>query len=190
MARKFAVPILAIFALVAVYVFLISGYRFSAQSAARSNAFITKSYHLFASYKTDPYGIFLFKSDVDKMYRTALSKRSGILYRSGDSVYIPYQSGALITVGSMDDLDPKNGFTFMSFKSNSSNIAYIEAGVKPNRERKEITKGQSVYFLFEHHVSQPDVEAFNKQGRELYYYGYPKNTNVFGNNFGWHKVHG
>lgn len=185
---RFTIPALVVIIFVAMYVFMFNGYRFSAQSAARSNTFITKNYHLFASYASGPFGIFLFKSDVNRMYRTVLSERSGPLYRSSVSVYIPYQSGALQTVGDMNYSSPDNGFTFMSFKSNNNNVAYIEAGVQPNRERKEIKEGQTISFWFDHYVSRPDIEAFDAQGKELYYYGYPKNTSEFSsNNFSWHK---
>ena len=179
-----------IFAAMYFYFFIAGGYRFSSENAAKSNAFITKNYQLFASYKTGPFGVFLFKSNVNRMYRTVISQRHGIFYRSNVSVFIPFRSGALETVGYFNDSTSDHGFTFMSFKSNSNNVAYIEAGIKPNREIKEIKKGQTVFFLLDQYVHEPDIEAFDAQGKELYYFGYPKNTSIFtSNSFKWHKFH-
>lgn len=186
--RKLMVAIFILIIFVANCVFIVSGYRFSAKNAAKSNPYITKNYQLFASYKTGPFGIFLFKSNVNRMYRTVLSQRHGIFYRSNVSVSIPYQLGALETVGYFNDSTPDHGFTFMSFKSNSNNVAYLEAGEKTNHEIKEIKKGQTVFFLFDKYLWKPDVKAFDSQGRELYYYGYPNNTSVFTvNSFKWHR---
>ena len=188
--KTVAIFVSIIFVAMYFYFFIASGYRFSPENAAKSNAFITRNYQLFASYKTGPFGIFLFKSNANRMYRTVLSKRNGIFYRSNVSVSIPYQSGALETVGYFNDSTHDHGFTFMSFKSNSNNVAYIEAGVKPNRKKEEIIKGQTVAFLFDQYVSAPNVIAFNAQERELYYFGYLKNTSIFtDDSFKWHKFH-
>ncbi len=58
-------------------------------------------------------------------------------------------------------------------------------------ERKEVKKGELTTFLFPF-SEQLDFlypTAFNKDGKKLYYFGYPKDTNVFNNeDFKWHNI--
>ncbi|WP_249316622.1 hypothetical protein [Bacillus sp. FJAT-50079] len=68
---------------------------------------------------------------------------------------------------------------------------YIEVGVEPNIERKEIKKGERVSFLFPYseQIDFLNPTAFNKDGEMLYYFGYPKDANVFRvEEFKWHEI--
>ncbi|GAA0433594.1 hypothetical protein GCM10008983_07760 [Lentibacillus halophilus] len=175
-----------------VFFFFISGYRFTALNAAKANSEVTKDYQLVDQYKMDSSAVFLFKSDSDEMYRTVLSDTSGLLHRSNSSTYIPYRNESLVTVGGMsvsdDDQDP---FTFLSVKSNDAHIDYIIAGSGTNRVRKEIKKGERIFFLFpfSKQIDKLNARAFSDKGKKIYYYGYPKNTSAFiDDDLKWHKV--
>lgn len=83
---------------VIIFIFMVTGYRITALSAAKSNSFVTKDYKVIERYNTGSSEIFLFNSDVKKEYRTVLSEKSGLLYRSSFSTYIPYSSDKLQTI--------------------------------------------------------------------------------------------
>ena len=160
--------------------FMVTGYRFTALSAAKSNSFITKDYKVIEKYNTGSPEIFLFKSDIKKAYRTVLSEKSGLLYRSSFSTYIPYSADKLQTIGGMSFTSENDEITFLSVISNDDEVAYIEVGIGPNIEKKEINKGERVSFLFpfSEQIDFLNPTAFDKDGKKLYYYGFPKDTNV------------
>lgn len=81
--------------------------------------------------------------------------------------------------------------TFLSVISNDEEVAYIEVGIEPNIERKEINKGERVSFLFpfSEQIDYLNPTAFDKDGKRLYYYGFPKDTNVIKTeDYKWHKI--
>lgn len=183
---KLVIPILFVILLV-----FFSGYRFTALSAAKSNTFLSKDAKLMEQHEIGSSSIFLFKSDKDQLYRTVLSEKTWVFFRSSVSTYIPYCSDKVQTVGGMSVITKSNAFSFISIKSNDEKVAYIEAGKEPNIERKEINKGQRISFLFpiSKQIYSLNINAFDKNGNELYYYGYQKGTNVFKlEDLKWHKI--
>jgi len=60
----------------------LSGYRFTALSAAKSHAFLTKDAELMEQYEIGSTGVFLLKSDVEQEYRTVLTQKSGVFHSS------------------------------------------------------------------------------------------------------------
>lgn len=183
------IPLLIVFTLI----LFISGYRFTALSAAKNNAFLSKDAELMEQYDTGSSVIFLFKSDEEEIYHTLLSEKSGVFFRSSVSTNIPYSSDKIQTVGSISVTTENHESTLLSVISYDEEVAYIEAGVEPNVERKEINKGERISFLFpfseQIHFLYPT--AFNKDGKKLYYYGHPKDTNVLkSEDLKWHKIDG
>jgi len=176
---------------VIILITMVAGYRFTALSAAKSNSFVTNDFKLIEKYDTGSSAIFLFKSDAKKEYRTVLSEKSGLLYRSSVSTYIKYSSDKLQTVGGISFKSENDGVTFLSIISNNEEVAYIEAGIEPNIERKEINKGQRISFLFpfSEQLDFLNPTAFDKNGKKLYYYGFPKDSNILkSEEFKWHKM--
>lgn len=177
--------------IVITLIFFLSEYRFTALSAAKNNAFLSKDAELIEHYDTGSSVVFLFKSDEEEMYHTLLSEKSGVFFRSSVSTNIPYSSDKIQTVGSISVTTENHESTLLSVISYDEEVAYIEAGVEPNVERKEINKGERISFLFpfseQIHLLNPT--AFNKDGKKLYYYGYPKDTNVLkSEDLKWHKI--
>ena len=179
---------------VIVLLFLISGgYRFTALSAAKSNTFISKDAELMGQYDMGSSVLFLFKSDEEERYQTVLSEKLGVFYRSSSSTYIPYSSDKIQTVGGMSVTTSNDEATFLSVISYDEEVAYIEAGVEPNMERKEIKKGERISFLFpfSEQIDFLYPAAFNNDGKKLYYYGYPKDTTIIrSDDLKWHKIDG
>lgn len=174
-------------------IFFFSGYRFTALSAAKNNAFLSKDAELIEQYETGSSVIFLFRSDDEELYHTVLSEKSGVFFRSSVSTNIPYSSDEIQTVGGLSVTTENHASTLLSVISYDEEVAYIEAGVEPNVERKEINKGKRISFLFPYsepiHLLNPT--AFNKDGKKLYYYGHPKDTNVLkSEDLKWHKFDG
>jgi len=183
---KLLIPLL----IVIVMIFFISGYRLTALSAAKSNSFLSRDAELMEKYDTGSSVIFLFKNDKEEIYQTVHSEKSGVLFRSSASTYIPYNSDKIQTVGGISVTTKNDETTLLSVISYDEEVAYIEAGVEPYIERKEISKGERVSFLFpfSEQIDFLYPTAFNKDGKKLYHYGYPKDTNVFnGEDFKWHK---
>ena len=179
---------------VIVLLLLISGgYRFTALSAAKSNTFISNDAELMGQYDIGSSVLFLFKSDEEERYQTVLSEKSAVFYRSSSSAYIPYSSDKIHTVGGMSVTTRNDEATLLSVISYDEEVAYIEAGVEPNVERKEIKKGERISFLFpfSEQIDFLYPAAFNNDGKKLYYYGYPKDTNIIrSDDLKWHKIDG
>lgn len=179
--------------IVIIFIFFISGYRFTVLSAAKSNVFLPKDAELMEEYDTGSSVISLFRSDEEKIYQTILSEKSGLFYRSSASTNIPYSSDIIQTVGGISFTTKYDAATLLSIISFDEDVAYIGAGVEPNLVRKEINKGERISFLFpfSEQIDFLYPTAFNRDGKKLYYYGYPKGTNVFkSEDFKWHKING
>ena len=173
---RFVVPTIIVF----VLIFFISGNRLNALSAAKSNTFLAKDAELMEKYDTGSSVIFLFKSDEQKIYQTVLTEKSGLFFRSSASTNTPYSSDKIQTVGGISFTSEKDEATLLSVISYDEEVAYIEAGVESYLERKEINKGERISFLFpfSEQIDFINPTAFNKDGKKLYYFGYPKDTNV------------
>nr|WP_106779267.1 hypothetical protein [Lysinibacillus timonensis] len=179
--------------IVITFIIFISGYRFSALSAAKSNAFLSEDAELMEQYNIGSSVIFLFNSDLDQVYQTVLSEKSGLFFRSSLSTYIPYSSDKIQTVGGISFTTDHNEGALLSVISFDEDVAYIEAGIEPNIERKEIKKGERISFLYS--SSQPLYSlypvALNKEGKILYYYGYPKDSNIISSeDLKWYRFDG
>ncbi len=177
--------------LVIVFIFFISGFRFTAVSSAKNHSFLANDSELIDEYKIGSSVISLFKSDKEKIYRTVLTEKNTFFYQSKVSTYTPYSSDKIQTVGGISIATENTTATFISIVSNDEEVSYIQVGVEPNVERKEISKGERISFLFpfSEQIDFLYPTAFNKDGKMLYYFGYPKDTNVFkSEDFKWHKV--
>jgi hypothetical protein len=175
---------------VILWMFFISGYRFTPLSAAKNNAFVEKDAEMIAEYKLGSSFIYLFKSEQEKMYRTVLTAKSGVFYKSSLSVYIPFRSDAIQTVGSISFTTEDDEGTFLSIISEDENVAYIEIGKGSNLQRKQIKKGQRISFLFtkSEQIDFLSPTAFDKDGKKLYYYGLPEGSNFTNQeDLRWHK---
>lgn len=177
--------------IVIILIFFISGYRFTALSAAKSNSFLQKDAHMIEEYNTGSSVIFLFKSDEEELYQTVLSEKSGVFFRSSVSTSIPYSSDQLKTVGGISFTTENDAVTFLSIVSDDEEVTYIEAGVESNVERKKINMGERISFIFpfSEQINFLYPTAYDKDGKKLYYYGYPKDTNVsISEDLKWYKV--
>ncbi len=174
-----------------IFIVFIGGYRFTALSAAKSHSFLSKNAELMEQYETDSSVISLFRNNEEQTYQTVLSEKSGMFFRGSVSTNIPYSSDKVQTVGGISATTENDAVTLLSVISYDEDVAYIEAGVEPNLERKAISKGERISFLFpfNEQLDLLNPTAFNKEGKKIYYYGYPKNTNVFRiEDYKWHKI--
>lgn len=177
--------------IVIIFILSLSGYRFTALSAAKSNVFLPEDAELMEQYDSGSSVIFLFKSDKEKMYHTVLAEKS-FFYYSGLSTYTPYSSDEIQTVGGISYTTKNDTASLLSVISYDEDVTYIEAGVEPYVERKEIRKGELITFLFSfsNQIDQLNAVATNKEGEELYYFGYPKNATYINLNedLRWYKI--
>lgn len=188
MIKRWLLVISVIF--VVISIINMNGYRFTALNAAKNNPFLSEDAVLVDEYEVGSSVIFLFKNDEE--YRTVLSEKSGVIFKSRLSTFSPYSSDEFVqTVGGMSFTTEKNTGTFLSVQSNDDDIAYIEAGNDVNRKRKKINKGERVSFIFPYskQINFLDAVAYDKDGNELYYFGYSKDYNVTNHmDLSWHKI--
>ena len=76
-----------------------------------------------------------------------LSEKSGVLFRSRVSTNIPYSSDEIQTVGGISFTTGNDAATLLSVISFDEEVAYIEAGIEPIVERKEIQQWRTYFFL-------------------------------------------
>lgn len=179
------------FLFIIIFIVFIGGYRFTALSAAKSHSFLSKDAELMEQYETASSVISLFRNNEEQIYQTVLSEKSGVFFRGSVSTNIPYSSDKVQTVGGISVTTENDAVTLLSIISYDEDVAYIEAGLEPNVERKAISKGERISFLFpfSEQLDFLNPTAFNKDGKKLYYYGYPKDTNVFkSEDYKWHKI--
>ncbi len=175
---------------VAIFIFVLSAYRFTPESAALSNPSLTDDFEYVDQHGIGEAEVLLFKSDVKEEYMTVLAEKSGFLYRSKYSTYTPYTSDPLQLIGGMSVTSEGNALTYLSVLSNDEKVSYIEAGVEPHVERREVSDGERVTFLFpfSEQIDKLNATAFDEKGEKLYYFGYPKGTNMFRQeDFRWHE---
>ena len=175
---------------IVVMMFLLINNRFTPESAALNSSALTDDFKFVDQHGKGTATVLLFKSDEKEEYRTVFVEKSGLLYRSNGSTYTPYTSDPVQLVGGMSITTEKNALTYLSVISNDKNVSYIEAGVEPHVEGKGVSKGERVSFLFpfSEQIEKLNAVAFDKNGKKLYYFGYPKGTNVFRQeDFKWHK---
>jgi len=178
--------------LLIIIIIFISGNRFSALSAAISHDFLPADADLLEQHDVGSFDIFLFKSDQEEMYHTVLSEKKGFFYHSGVSTYTPFRTDKVQTMGSISYTTKDEAATMLTIISYDEEVAYIEAGLEPYTERKEIKTGEPITFLFSFskQIDQLNSVAINKEGEELYYFGYPENATHINLNedLRWYKI--
>ncbi|TWH56976.1 hypothetical protein DesLBE_1233 [Desulfitobacterium sp. LBE] len=132
--------------------------------------------------------------DTDKGPRTVISIKSSLLWRAPVAVHIEKSADPIETVGWMSYTDNRGQAAVLAVETTDPQIAFIEAGPKDDRVRKEITEGSPAIFSW-HKAIQANNElnaiALSAEGNTLYEYRYPKNTNVFrSEEFKWYSVDG
>jgi hypothetical protein len=172
--------------------FGVMGYRLTALQAAKTNHFVSNKSELVDEYDIGSDAVFLFKNDYEKMYRTVLVEKSGFLYRSRFSTYMPYSTDKVQTIGAMSYKNNDKEFTFLVIESHDDNVTYIESGVGFELKKQEVVKGEKVSFLFPFNkqVNLLNATAYDKRGKKLYVYGYPENVVSIDplEDLRWHKV--
>ncbi|MFJ5770120.1 hypothetical protein [Psychrobacillus sp. NPDC093180] len=175
-----------------IVLFIFSGYRFTALSAAKGNSFLSKDAELVEAYDTGKSTLFLFKNDNEEIFQTVLSEKHGLLHRSRVSTNVPISADGIQTVSGFSFTGEDEAATLLSVISNDKEVAYIEAGVEPDIERKAIQKGERISFLFSfsEQVEFLNATAFNDEGKALYYYGLSKNVSQvhIPEDLKWHKI--
>ena len=167
--------------------FIFSGYRFTPLTAAKANTFVTKDYELIGEYKNDSSIFYLFKSDEKQEYMTVYVNKSNFFYRSSVSTLIPYSKDSLQTIGGMSVQFKDDQATVFVVHSMDETVDSIILDLEFGIEKKAISKDETVYFLlpFTKQIDQLKAKALDKEGNELYYYGYEKDTF---DNLKWHKI--
>lgn len=177
--------------LVLIVFYFISGYRFTALNAAESNSSLMEGSKLIDRFEQDAFTLFIFENEENQIYQTVLAEKKGIFYDSQISSYYPYYNDPIKLVGGMSVGTENIEFSFISAVSRDEEIAYIEAGIEPDIERKEVSVDERVYFYLDEMVQITSLNpvAYNEQGEALYYFGYPEGENNLKiEDFRWHEV--
>ncbi|MFO1446047.1 hypothetical protein KDN24_23155 [Bacillus sp. Bva_UNVM-123] len=176
---------------VIIFILFISGYRFTAISAANNHSFLTKDDELVDKFDTGKSQIFLYKNEKEGIYRTVLTERTVFLYYSSFSTFIPMTTNPVRTIGGMSVTSKNDEFSLLVVESYDDEVAYIEAGKEDNQVRKSIKEGERIHFLFPFsmQIDFLNAVATNEEGETLYYFGYPEGAthNYLNEDLIWRK---
>ena len=171
-----------------VVIFIFSGYRLTPLSAAKANPFVTNDFEFVDKYENDSSSFYLFKSDAKKEYMTVHVNKKRFIYHSNTSTSIPYSTDLLQTIGGMSIRYENKEATLFVVLSKDEKVTSIGIETEYSDERKNVTKGEPIYFLlpYSKQIDQLNAIANDKDGNELYYYGWNEGNIL--RDLKWHKI--
>ena len=166
-----------------VFIFLyVSGYRFTAKSAAEAHSFLKNDSTLIQKVESNFGELFVYKTE--DYYITIVPEKIGLLFRASSSITtqdINDKSDKVRTIGWASGLYSDKSGTIMVIEVQDVNIAYIEAGSELQRIRKNVIKGENLILEWDkgHFVHEINAIAYSEKGEKLYFYGYDPATPNF-----------
>jgi hypothetical protein len=176
--KKAITIILALLIVTALGLFA-SGYRLTAESAAKANSFIGDSQLVL---KTDSYigEVFVFKKS--NYFITAAPQKRAFLWVSRVSFsteYVDNKNDLVRLIGGFNISSETQNGAVMIVQSHDNRVAYIEAGAGVNKKREY--GNQNGIFIFSwsqlnNQLYNSEPTAYSNSGDKLYIYSYPKQT--------------
>jgi len=184
--------IIIIFVIILILVVLIaSGYRLSAISAAKAHSFLDKNSVLVSEVSTNSGNVYIYK--VSNYYLTIKPERNGFLWRAPISVTtkdVNDKEDKVRTIGWMSTTKKNGPVTVVVVEVKDNEVAYIEAGLKSDRIKKEVNLNEYVVFVWETSFFNKDIQpvALDKNGKVLYKYGNLIDNHTDTRETRWRKV--
>lgn len=169
------------------------GYRLSPLSASRANPGIEKNFILLDDINLEWANVYFYHDKENDMYYTTISEKKIFMYISRSSVWLYGNSGNPIrTIGSMSYTNGKGkSAKLLMIDSDDKNIdsIIVRNEYKVLETKINIDKPEIILLDDFKNSNQFDVIAVDSNGIELYYYGYPKDTNVSRTeDYKWHTI--
>lgn len=161
--------------------FYFSGYRLTAQQAAKASPFIEEDVQLTGEVQYDRIHVFLYKTEKNPV--TILTVKQGFLWRNVVSSRQHDFPDPVRTVGWMSYSinDSKEGATVLGVVSDDPGVKYIEVEHPREGIKKEIETGEVLIFEWPERYTYDDLKpitALSDKGEILYEYRYPRDTGV------------
>jgi len=179
--------------IIAFIIFGIFGFRFNPEMAARAHFAVEKEKvaSSLIDFMIGPHRIYIFETD--STYLTVLARRSVLLWRSNDSVWIKKFNDKIVTIGiySLNEDHIEDRFTLLAFINNDSNITYIEAGPPSERLRLNTPEGEITLFLWNKSIPWNDWNAiaYTVDHEALYELRYEVNNGILhSDGLRWHRI--
>jgi hypothetical protein len=165
---------------IVLFIAIVSGYRFTAESAAEAHSFLPKHSQLVTKHNTGFGQVFIYS--VEDYYMTIVPKKVGLLWIANASIStksINDKNDKVRTIGVCSFTGDERAGTIMVVDVMDDRVAYIEAGEETERIRKKVTQGEYVEFVWDksYFPHQIDPIALTESGEKLYVYDYGKYTN-------------
>jgi hypothetical protein len=148
--------------------------RFSAEQAAGTSRYVDEQSTLLGEVEVGAYKVFFYENE-DK-YRTVLTKESFGLWKNSNSSWANKTEDQVKLVGwsSMTDRTGGQGVTAIPVQSFDHQVAYIEMGPEKERQRFDLTSGETVIFAWDSPIRWNDLNgiAYSGDGNPLYKLGY------------------
>lgn len=183
--------VLVLITTILIWLLYSGGYRFTALDASKANPAVGKQAELLGSIDYDWATVYFF--DTPKDHRTVLAIKEGSFWKAPTTVYIDNNSDVVKTVGWISLNETKGQVMAMAVVATDPNISYVEIGPATEKIRKEVKCGVPMLFSWKKVIEFNDLKptAYSKDGKPLYEYRFPKNTNtVSTDDLRWYSVNG
>jgi len=188
---KITLGIALLVCILVVFLYL-GNYRLTGIDAAKSHFTIGEDAELIDEIDIGWGKVFIFKTK-DGYYRTALSEKSGFLWRCKVAVFIKDNPEDKVkTIGWMSYTNKnREQITVLAVTTTDSRVAFIETGSEPNRYRIPISLKKIAVFKCNKvmNIQELNAVALSTNGKKLYYYGYPNKTTIIVNeDLRWYPI--
>jgi hypothetical protein len=150
------------------------GVRFNAEQAAATSRYVDEQSTLLGEVEVGAYKVFFYENE-DK-YRTVLTKERYGLWKNSSSSWANKTEDPVKLVGwsSVTDRTGGQGVTAIPVQSFDHQVAYIEMGPEKERQRLDLTSGETVIFAWDSPIRWNDLNgiAYSGDGKPLYKLGY------------------
>jgi len=181
----------ALITVIVVWLLYSEGYRLTALDASKANSYVGKQIDLLGSIDYDWAKVYFFNTPKDD--RTVLAIKEGLLWKAPTTVYINHNSDIVQTVGWISVNEPKGQVMAMAVVTSDPSVSYVEIGPSTEKIRKEAKSGVPMLFSWKKVIDFNDLKptAYSKDGKPLYEYRFPKNTNTVSTaDIRWYSVNG
>lgn len=169
----------------------IGGYAFTPRSALGSMPIHGKNANVFDDLNFGWAHVYLVKTKSG--YETAIVERYGPFWSLKGTAVLEQKSSAPIqTVGWASVDRPDHQLAVFAVETTDPQVKSVVVGPSSNVQKKSVSPGHPVVFSWDSNslISDYNAIALSGSGKELYYYGYPKNTGgvVNSSELKWHPA--
>lgn len=180
--------------LIGGFILYLSNMRLTAVSALKANPFIGKEIRIIKQIDMDWGKVYIV--DTLESIKTAVVEKHGLLWNSSVSFYAEKETleqEQIKTIGYMSYTNSKQKQTqVLAMWNEDPKVSTIHITREDNEVFIQPTPlNELILFTWDEvfNINTTDILALNEEGKALYYYGYPKGTNILRDSeFKWHPI--